>query len=109
MRDKKGVLKNALYKDESTNSVYCVPIATEGAKLAVLEYKTLDVKKEIALVEIKLITGRSHQARVQLATAGTPIFGDAIPRISACRGRPVEILRRRRQAVHNQMIGYLKV
>ena len=44
---------------------------------AVLEYKTLDVKKEIALVEIKLITGRSHQARVQLATAGTPIFGDA--------------------------------
>lgn len=77
MRDKRGVLKNGLLKDEAKNEVYCVPIATEGAKIAVLEYKTMEEKKEgLTLVDVKLVTGRSHQARVQLATQGTPIFGD---------------------------------
>lgn len=72
----RNVLKNALYKDTSKNQVYCVPVATEGAKLAILEYHTLAEKMGHALVDIKLITGRSHQARVQMANIGCPLFGD---------------------------------
>lgn len=75
-REKRAILKNALYKDEKKNLVYCVPLTTEGAKIAVMEYKLIEAKKEIALLDIKLVTGRSHQARVQLATLTTPIFGD---------------------------------
>ena len=41
----------------------------------------IDVKynktQNLSLVSINLITGRSHQIRVQLANRGTPIWGDA--------------------------------
>lgn len=75
-KQSRNVLKNALYKDTSKNEVYCVPLATEGAKLAILEYHTIAEKSGHALVDIKLVTGRSHQARVQMANIGTPLFGD---------------------------------
>ena len=55
----------------------CVPQATEGAKRAELDYKVLDERSGVSLVEIALITGRGHQARVQMAEMGNPIFGDA--------------------------------
>lgn len=72
----KATLKNALSKDTNKNVVYCVPIATEGAKMAELEYKVIATKDDLSLLEIHLITGRSHQARVQLANIGCPIWGD---------------------------------
>lgn len=76
-KEKKAFLKNALYKDEAKNTVYCVPIATEGAKLALMEYDTMETKENLALLDIHIYTGRSHQIRVQLKTIGCPIFGDA--------------------------------
>jgi len=75
-KQSRNVLKNALYKDAAKNEVFCVPLATDGAKLAILEYHTLTDKGGYAVVDIKLITGRSHQARVQLANIGTPLYGD---------------------------------
>lgn len=75
-KQKRNILKNALYKDVAKNEVFVVPVATEGAKLAILEYHTLAEKMGHALVDIKLVTGRSHQARVQMANIGTPLFGD---------------------------------
>lgn len=75
-KEKKGNLKNALYKNTAKNEVYCVPLATYGAKMAELDYKVLEIINEMALVEINLITGRSHQARVQMAHIGAPLYGD---------------------------------
>lgn len=75
-KEKKAFLKNALYKDEAKNTVYCVPIATEGAKLALMEYDTMETRENLALLDIHIYTGRSHQIRVQLKTIGCPIFGD---------------------------------
>lgn len=51
---------------------------TEGAKLALLDYKVLasDNIKNISLLEVKIETGRFHQIRAQLASQGHPIFGD---------------------------------
>lgn len=69
-------LSQYLFKDEKTNTVKVVPAAIEGAKKAELEYKVLESAVKVALLDIKLITGRSHQARVQLQSMGTPIFGD---------------------------------
>lgn len=76
LRERRGILKNMLLKDPQKNQVYAVPYTTEGAKLAVLEYRTVQEIGGYSLVDVNLITGRTHQARVQLATQNAPIFGD---------------------------------
>jgi 23S rRNA pseudouridine955/2504/2580 synthase len=49
----------------------------EEGKRAVTLYRVLDtVGKELALVEMIPVTGRTHQLRVHMATLGHPILGD---------------------------------
>ena len=80
-KQRAGELTDYLLKNPKTNVVEVVPSATSGAKKAVLRYKVvniIDVKdKRVSLVEIDLVTGRSHQIRVQMANMGCPVFGDA--------------------------------
>ena len=76
-RDRRSRLTNYLVKDEANNMVKIAPAMIEGAKKAVLDYNTLESAGQISLVDVKLITGRSHQARVQLMGIGCPIYGDA--------------------------------
>ena len=40
------------------------------------EVRVLDRRGGLALVEVRLLTGRTHQIRVQLAALGTPVLGD---------------------------------
>ena len=75
-RDRQARLSDYLFKDEKNNTVKVVPAAIEGAKRAELVYKVLETTPKLTLVDIKLLTGRSHQARVQMQHIGTPIFGD---------------------------------
>lgn len=57
----------------------CVVSArASGAKEAVTHVRVLERKGERALLELELETGRTHQARVQLAHVGAPIAGDAL-------------------------------
>lgn len=77
MRDKRGRLNNYLVKDEATNTVKIAPAMIEGAKKAVLDYNVLETEDALSLIDVKLLTGRAHQARVQLMGQGCPIFGDA--------------------------------
>ena len=71
-------LENYLLKDSKTNMSHVVPEGTDGAKKAVLEYRVLGVEagEELALLRVKLHTGRHHQIRVQLSEAGMPILND---------------------------------
>lgn len=73
---KSGKLEHYLKKDTRNNTVVIAPFSEEGAKRAELDYKVLDDVQGFSLISINLITGRSHQARVQMASLGTPIFGD---------------------------------
>ena len=50
----------------------------DAAKMAVTRVKLVGRSAERALLELDLETGRTHQARVQLAHAGAPIAGDAL-------------------------------
>lgn len=70
-------LDNYLFKYENLNVVKVVPMSTEGAKRAVLDYKLLEEKDGISLISVNLLTGRSHQIRVQMEFIGNPLVGDA--------------------------------
>lgn len=73
---KQGVLRDWVFKDASKNQVYVRKQSCPGAKEAVTEYRTLQVKDGLSLVECRLLTGRTHQIRAQMAANGTPLLGD---------------------------------
>lgn len=71
-----GRLENYISKDESTNTVTVSDTEKPGYKASYLDYKALDSKDGLTLVEVKLGTGRSHQIRAQMAHSGFPLIGD---------------------------------
>ncbi len=73
---KTGTLQDYLKKDNSKNLVYSVSADTRNSKKAILHFRTIDYQSGNSLVQIELETGRSHQIRVQFATAGYPLWGD---------------------------------
>ncbi|MCC6142322.1 MAG: RluA family pseudouridine synthase [Candidatus Hydrogenedentes bacterium] len=50
--------------------------ARRGGKLSHTAYKLIATGKQMSLLDIRLLTGRKHQIRVQLAQNGLPIVGD---------------------------------
>ncbi|MCL1828656.1 MAG: RluA family pseudouridine synthase [Oscillospiraceae bacterium] len=72
----RGVLTGYIFKDAVKNRVYVRKNPVTGAKPAKLEYKTLVPGPELSLVECRLITGRTHQIRAQMADFGHPVLGD---------------------------------
>ncbi|WP_342591547.1 RluA family pseudouridine synthase [Paenibacillus shirakamiensis] len=68
--------KDWLLKDEKTNTVKVVRAGTSGAKEALLNFRTLATSDGLSLVQVELLTGRSHQIRVQFSHAGYPLYGD---------------------------------
>lgn len=71
----KGKFEDYLIKNEKENKSY---VATkEKGKYSCLEYQVLSVKDNLSLVQINLITGRSHQIRVQFSSRNHPLVGDS--------------------------------
>ena len=67
-----GVFNDRLLKDSKTNMVYVDACGKDSS----LEYKVISSVSGYSLVDINLITGRSHQIRVQFSSRGYPLFGD---------------------------------
>lgn len=72
-----GTVEHYLIKDEANNVVTLAPSTLEGVKRALSEIKVVDERDGLSLVSVKLLTGRTHQARVQLKALGSPIVGDS--------------------------------
>ncbi len=72
-----GTLRHYLIKDEVQNMVSAVPEGVPGSQLAVLHFDCISRMDNTSLCHIRLETGRAHQIRVQLATAGNPLVNDA--------------------------------
>ncbi len=73
---KQATLENHLRKSTVNNTVYVCTQTEEGAKFASLEYSVVAEKGGLALADIKLHTGRTHQIRVQTAAINCPVYGD---------------------------------
>jgi 23S rRNA pseudouridine1911/1915/1917 synthase len=69
-------LTHYLLKNEKTNRSKAFNKPVEHALKAELVYKLLSSSDNYHLLEIKLLTGRHHQIRAQLAAIGSPIKGD---------------------------------
>ena len=81
--DNNGTYVDYLKQDKKNNCSRIVDKSDPESKRAELEYKVLDcIQTEekdpqyLSLVEIKLLTGRHHQIRVQMAHMGHPLIGD---------------------------------
>ena len=75
-RPASGRLENYLFKDAKKNQVFIKDKPEPGCKTAVTEYRVLCSKGQLSLVECRLLTGRTHQIRAQMAHAGWPLLGD---------------------------------
>ena len=78
----KGEMRDFLYKDKSSGKTFIVKRERKGVKEAALLYEVTgerlyDNGNIISEVKVKLITGRSHQIRVQFAGRKHPLIGDS--------------------------------
>lgn len=73
---KKEYVKGYLTKDEITNKVSILANEVEGSLPIETEYEPIWANDSCTLLEVHLITGRTHQIRAHLAACGHPIIGD---------------------------------
>lgn len=73
---KEEVLEGYLLKDEKNNKVRLVKQASEETSFIKTRYYPIKTYKDKTLVEVELITGKSHQIRIHMASIGHPLLGD---------------------------------
>lgn len=71
-----ATLESWLTRNEKQNKSYLHSHEVPGSKKAVLSYRLLSTTERYSLLEVKLLTGRHHQIRCQLAGISCPIKGD---------------------------------
>lgn len=75
---KEALLQGYLEKNESQNKVYLSKHKGDSSdsKTIRTKYRVLDHKNGLSLLEIELITGRTHQIRAHMASIGHPLLGE---------------------------------
>lgn len=75
-KEKEGTLTGYIVKDEDKNKVTVSKNPVKDGKSIKTKYRVLDTKNGLSLVEVELLTGRTHQIRAQFAAIGFPLLGD---------------------------------
>ncbi len=74
--EESGRFEDLLFFDRGKNKSFVVKRERRGVKKALLNYECIEKGEGRSLVKVKLITGRTHQIRVQFSSRGYPLFGD---------------------------------
>ena len=99
--EKEATIESWLLSDGRTNKTRVADAGTPGAKLSKLHYRVIAEGDRYSILEVKLLTGRKHQIRVQLSSTGTPIKGDL--KYGARRSNPgggISLLAKRIELIH---------
>ena len=94
-------LEHWIVRNEKQNKSFAYAQEKPNSKKAILEYRLLKAGDNYDLMEVRLMTGRHHQIRCQLAAAGMPIRGDL--KYGARRSNPdgsISLLSRRIAFIH---------
>lgn len=101
-----GTWEDYLRKIPEQARAEVVPSDHPEGRVAVLHYRTLAVFDWGAWLEIELETGRTHQIRIQTASRGYPILGDAHYGSAASFGPAYEDERLRAIALHARSLTF---
>ena len=96
-----GIVEGWLTRNEKQNKSYMSAREKPGAKKAMLKYRLIAATDRYNLLEVKLMTGRHHQIRCQLAAIGCPIKGDL--KYGANRSNPdgsISLMARKVEFIH---------
>jgi len=72
----KGRIEGYIVRDKDNKRVYLNKTPSKDSKSAVTLYNVKGSRKGLSLVECELLTGRTHQIRVSMASIGCPLLGD---------------------------------
>ncbi len=76
LKRKSGTLTGWLVKDENKNKVKVYDKQIPDSKEIRTKYSVLSERDGLSLVEVELLTGRTHQIRAHFSSIGHPLLGD---------------------------------
>ncbi len=74
--EQKGTLRDLLGRDKARKMTFVASEPAKGVQEAVLHYQLENTAEDLSRVRIQLVTGRTHQIRVQFASRGMPLVGE---------------------------------
>ena len=71
-----GTFTDLLWRDKQAKMTRVVSVPDKGVQEAILHYRVLNQKEDLSRVHIQLVTGRTHQIRVQFSSREMPLVGE---------------------------------